>query len=314
MIAETSNDVVRQLPELLPLATPSPQAFQKREFRETQLKMLKEFLLTKKIEGCTMATIRAYHDVIIKFIDWAPKDVRELTARDIRMYLIEYQESHTISKRTLDGIRLTLSSFYRFLEDEELIPSNPVRKIHKIKSETKIKQPFTDEELEQIRRSALRIRDLAIIDLLYSSGIRISECVGLDIRDIDFVEREMIVFGKGEQERICYFNAKTKIELLEYLKTRTDENTALFVTEKYPFRRLGRGGIRSMLKEIEQRTGIKDIHPHRFRRTLATNLLDKGMTIEQVQQILGHKKIETTLIYARVNQEATKSNHRRYTY
>ena len=314
MTAETSTDVVRQLPEILPLATPSPQAFQKREFRETQMKMLKEFLLTKKIEGCTMTTIRSYHDTILKFIDWAPKDVRELTAKEIRSYLIEYQETHTISKRTLDGIRLTLSSFYRFLEDEELIPSNPVRKIHKIKAETKIKYPFTDEELEQIRRAALRLRDLAIIDLLYSSGIRISECVGLDIRDIDFVEREMIVFGKGEQERICYFNARTKIELLEYLKTRTDENTALFVTEKYPFKRLGRGGIRSMLKDIEHRTGIQNIHPHRFRRTLATNLLDKGMTIEQVQQILGHKKIETTLIYARVNQEATKSNHRRYTY
>ena len=314
MNAEISTDVVEKIPELLPHTTPSPQAFQKREFRETQLKMLKEFLLTKKIEGCTMATIRSYHDTILKFIDWVPKDVRELSAKEIRSYLINYQETHEISKRTLDGIRLTLSSFYQFLEDEELVPCNPVRKIHKIRSETKIKMPFTDEELEQIRRAAMRIRDLAIIDLLYSSGIRISECVGLDIRDIDFVEREMIVFGKGEQERVCYFNARTKIELIEYLKTRTDDNTALFVTEKYPHKRLGNGGIREMLKEIELRTGIPNIHPHRFRRTLATNLLDKGMTIEQVQQILGHKKIETTLIYARVNQAATKANHRRYTY
>ena len=290
------------------------EALSQKEFRQEQLQLLKEFLLTKKIEGCSINTIKDYHDRIIKLIDWSPKDLRELTSKDIRDYLIEYQEVRNVSRSTLDTMRLVFSSFYGFLENEEYITKNPVRKIHRIRSEDVLKPPFSDEELESIRKAAKSIRDLAIIDLLYSSGMRISELVSVNIRDINFNEREILVIGKGGKERICYFNARTKIEILDYLQTRVDREPALFVSKHEPHERLKKGGVTHMLKDIEEKTGIQNIHPHRFRRTLATNLLDKGMTLEQVQLILGHKKIETTLIYANVNQRMTKLNHQKFTY
>lgn len=290
------------------------EALEKKELRSQQLELLKEFLMTKKIEGCSIMTIKDYHDRIIKLIDWSPKDVRELSAKDIRDYLYHYQEVNKVSQGTLDTMRLVFSSFYQFLENEEYIVKNPVRKIHKIRSEEVIRPAFTDEELEIIRKTTKSIRDLAIVDLLYSSGIRISELVSLNIRDVNFAEREFIVYGKGGKERICYFNARTKIEIIDYLQTRDDRESALFVSKHEPHERLKKGGVRHMLKEIEEKTGIQNIHPHRFRRTLATNLLDKGMPLEQVQRILGHKKIETTLIYANVNQQMTRMNHQKFTY
>ena len=282
------------------------QALDKKEFRKDQINLLKEFLLTKKLEGCSMRTLRDYHDKIMKLIDWTDKDLRELTTKDIRTYLYQYQEDRKVSRSTLDGMRLVISTFYTFMENEDIISKNPVRRIHKIKYDEIVRPPFSDEELETIRKTTTNIRDLAIVDLLYSSGMRIGECVSLNIKDMNFAEREVIVYGKGGKERICYFNARTKIEILEYLQSRVDQEPALFVSRNYPYNRLKKGGVEHMLKKIEEKTGIQSIHPHRFRRTLATNLLDKGMSLEQVQRILGHKKIATTLIYANVNQSVTK--------
>ena len=289
------------------------QALDKKEFRKDQINLLKEFLLTKKLEGCSMITLRDYHDKIMKLIDWTDKDLRELTTKDIRTYLYQYQEDRKVSRSTLDGMRLVISTFYTFMENEDIISKNPVRRIHKIKYDEIVRPPFSDEELETIRKTTTNIRDLAIVDLLYSSGMRIGECVSLNIKDMNFAEREVIVYGKGGKERICYFNARTKIEILEYLQSRVDQEPALFVSRNYPYNRLKKGGVEHMLKKIEEKTGIQSIHPHRFRRTLATNLLDKGMSLEQVQRILGHKKIETTLIYANVNQSVTKMNHQKFT-
>lgn len=286
----------------------------KQQRMREQLEILREFLLTKKIEGCSMNTIQNYHDRIMKLIYWADKDVRELTTKELRRYLFEYQEARDISYATLDSMRLVFSSFYGFLEEEDYILKSPMKKIHKIKSEQLIKTPFTDEELERIRNAAKNIRDLAIIDLLYSSGVRISELTSMNISDVDFRNREVIVKGKGGKERIAYFNARTKIELLDYLDTRGDRDEALFVSRRDPPVRIKPGAVQRMLKKIEVRENIPNVHPHRFRRTLATNLLDKGMTLEQVQAILGHKRIETTLIYAQVNKESVKSNHHRFTF
>lgn len=290
----------------------TPQMRQRR--RTEQVKLLREFLLTKKIEGCSMTTIKQYHDRILKLIEWSDKDIRELTAKDLRQYLYEYQEVRNISKSTLDSMRLVFSSFYGFLEEEDYILKSPMRRIHKIRSEEIIKKPFTDEELERIRKAASNIRDLAIIDLLYSSGMRISELTGINTVDVNFKEREIIVKGKGSKERICYFNARTKLELLDYLDTRLDNCEALFVSRREPVKRIKPGAIQHMLKKIEANEHIPDIHPHRFRRTLATNLLNKGMTLEQVQVILGHKRIETTLIYAAINKDDVKSSHQKYTF
>lgn len=285
-----------------------------KEMRQEQLQLLKEFLLTKKIEGCSKTTIQSYYKRIMQLINYSDKDVRELTTREIRDYLVWYKDAHDVTNSTLDQIRLIFNSFYNFLEDEEYVAKNPVKRIHKIKHTEVVKTAFTDEELERIRKSAKCIRDLAIIDLLYSSGMRLSECCALDIKDVSFVEREILVYGKGAKERVCYFNARTKIELLEYLSKRIDEEEALFVTLRRPFERIGRSAIQRMLADISKETGIPNVHPHRFRRTLATNLLSKGMSLEQVQTVLGHKNIQTTLIYAQVNQEQTKINHQKYTF
>lgn len=212
------------------------------EYHE-QIQLLREFLLTKKVEGCSIQTIENYHGRILKLIEWAPKDVRELTAKDIRRYLYEYQELRGVSRKTLDGMRLVLSSFYRFLEEEDYILKSPMRKVHKIRFESTVKIPFTDEELERIRRGASNIRDLAIVDLLYSSGMRISELVKINIRDMNFREREVIVMGKGSKERICYFNARTKLEILDYLDSRTDKEEALFVSRRDPIKRIKSGAV-----------------------------------------------------------------------
>ena len=287
--------------------------YTRKDYMDAQLNLLKEFLLTKKIEGCRTATIKDYHDKIMKLIEWSSKDLTELTTKDIRMFLANYQMTHSVQDSTMDQIRLVLSTFFGFLENEEYVLRNPVKGVRKIRVDEKIRLPFTDEEIEIIRSAVRNLRDLAIIDLFMSSGMRIGELTELNIKDINFQDREMIVYGKGGKERICYFNARTKIEILDYLNTRVDKSPALFVQLKYPYDRLQRGGIRHMLKDIEDRTGIDNIHPHRFRRTLATNLLNKGMSLEQVQIILGHKRIETTLVYAKVNQNLTKMNHQKYT-
>ena len=287
--------------------------YTRKDYMDVQLAILKEFLLTKKIEGCKLSTISDYHDKVIKLIEWSDKDIRELTTRDIRRYLSYYQTTRPVQDSTVDQIRIVLSTFYGFLEDEEFILRNPVRGIKKIKTDEKIRLPFTDEDIEIMRNAVRNIRDLAIIDLFASSGMRIGELISLNIKDVNFDQREMIVYGKGGKERLCYFNARTKIEILDYLSTRHDKNPALFVQRKYPYERFQRGGIRHMLNDIENRTGIVNIHPHRFRRTLATSLLEKGMSLEQVKVILGHKRIETTLVYAGINQTDTKMNHQRYT-
>ena len=287
--------------------------YTRKDYMDAQLNLLKEFLLTKKIEGCRTTTIKDYHDKIMKLIEWSSKDLTELTTKDIRMFLANYQMTHSVHDSTMDQIRLVLSTFFGFLENEEYVLRNPVKGVRKIRVDEKIRLPFTDEEIEIIRSAVRNLRDLAIIDLFMSSGMRIGELTELNIKDINFQDREMIVYGKGGKERICYFNARTKIEILDYLNTRVDKSPALFVQLKYPYDRLQRGGIRHMLKDIEDRTGIDNIHPHRFRRTLATNLLNKGMSLEQVQIILGHKRIETTLVYEKVNQNLTKMNHQKYT-
>ena len=287
--------------------------YTRKDYMDVQLAILKEFLLTKKIEGCKASTISDYRDKVIKLIEWSDKDIRELTTRDIRRYLSYYQTTRPVQDSTVDQIRIVLSTFYGFLETEEFILRNPVRGIKKIKTDEKIRLPFTDEDIEIMRNAVRNIRDLAIIDLFASSGMRIGELISLNIKDVNFDQREMIVYGKGGKERLCYFNARTKIEILDYLSTRHDKNPALFVQRKYPYERFQRGGIRHMLNDIENRTGIVNIHPHRFRRTLATSLLEKGMSLEQVKVILGHKRIETTLVYAGINQTDTKMNHQRYT-
>ena len=270
------------------------------------------FLSAKRIEGCSEKSLKYYNVTIQTMIDKIGKDIKHIETEDIRSYLTEYQLQKKLSRVTIDNIRRILSSFFSWLEDEDYILKSPVRRIHKVKTVSNIKETYSDEALELMRDNCSEIRDLAIIDMLASTGMRIGEMVLLNREDIDFNERECIVFGKGDKERIVYFDARTKIHLQEYLKSRTDKNTALFVSLKAPFNRISIGGIETRLRKFGQQLGLQKVHPHKFRRTLATMAIDKGMPIEQLQQLLGHKRIDTTLQYAMVKQSNVKIAHRKY--
>ena len=269
------------------------------------------FLSAKRIEGCSEKSLKYYKATIDIMLSELQKDVKHIVTDDIRRYLIQYQEKKS-SKVTIDNIRRILSSFFSWLEDEDYILKSPVRRIHKVKTGTNIKETYSDEMLELMRDNCTELRDLAIIDLLASTGMRVGEMVLLNRNDIDFNERECIVFGKGSKERVVYFDARSKIHLQNYLKSRIDDNPALFVSLKSPHERLRIGGVEVRLREYGRKLGLQKVHPHKFRRTLATMAIDKGMPIEQLQQLLGHRKIDTTLQYAMVKQSNVKMAHRKY--
>ena len=273
---------------------------------------LKLFLDAKSIEGCSERTITYYHSTIDHFIDSISEPVRTVPAETIRAYLADYQKRSKCSKVTVDNIRRNISSFFSWLEEEDYILKSPMRRIHKIKTAKVVKQIISDESIEILRDGCSQPRDLAIIDLLYSTGMRVGELVNLNIADINFEQRECIVFGKGDKERRVYFDAKTKIHLQNYLKIRSDDNPALFVTLNAPHRRLKISGVEIRLRELGRKNNLERIHPHKFRRTMATRAIDKGMPIEQVQKILGHSQIDTTMQYAIVNQNNVKASHQKF--
>ena len=270
------------------------------------------FLSAKRIEGCSEKTLKYYNATIQAMLTCVGKGVRHIVTDDVRSYLTEYQEKNQSSKVTIDNIRRILSSFFSWLEDEDYILKSPVRRIHKVKTGTNIKETYTDEALELMRDSCTELRDLAIIDMLASTGMRVGEMVLLNRADINLNERECVVFGKGDKERIVYFDARTKIHLQNYLNSRRDENPALFVSLQKPHKRLQISGIEVRLREYGKRLGLSKVYPHKFRRTLATMAIDKGMPIEQLQQLLGHRRIDTTLQYAMVKQSNVKIAHRKY--
>ena len=270
------------------------------------------FISAKRIEGCSEKTLAYYQKTIEVMLNNVGKDIKQITTDDLRNYLTSYQQQNNLSKVTVDNIRRIISRFYSWLEDEDYIIKSPVRRIHKVKATSNIKETYSDEALEVMRDNAETLRDLAMIDLLSSTGMRVGEMVLLNREDIDFAERECIVFGKGNKERVVYFDARTKIHLKNYLDSRRDANSALFVSLKAPFERLKIGGVEARLREIGKRLDIPKVHPHMFRRTLATMAIDKGMPIEQLQQLLGHQRIDTTLKYAMVKQSNVKLAHRKY--
>lgn len=273
---------------------------------------LSMFLNAKKIEGCSERTLSYYKTTIEKLLDEIDDPIRKVTTDDIRDYLANYQGLNDCSKTTIDNIRRNISSFFTWLEEEDYIIKSPMRRIHKIKTTKTVKEIISDEEIEKMRDRCSSLRDLAIIDLLYSTGIRIGELVRLNIDDIDFEERECIVFGKGDKERRVYFDAKTKIHLMGYINSRSDANPALFVTLDAPYDRLQISGVEIRLRRLGRELGINKVHPHKFRRTMATRAIDKGMPIEQVQKLLGHSQIDTTMHYAIVNQTNVKVAHRKF--
>lgn len=286
--------------------------FTENKHKEDNDELLKSFISSKKIEGCSDKTLVYYRNTIIRLLDVLKMTVCHITTSDIRQYLAQYQEKKQSSKVTIDNMRRIFSSFFAWLEDEDYIAKSPVRRIHKVKTDSLVKEVLSDEQLELLRDNCTNRRDLAIIDILVSTGIRVGELVKLNRRDIDFHERQCVVFGKGNKERVVYFNARTKLHLQQYLDERTDDNPALFVSLSSPHNRLTISGVELCVRKIGKRLNIPKVHPHKFRRTLATMAIDKGMPIEQVQILLGHVRIDTTLHYAFVNQNNVKMSHKKY--
>lgn len=279
---------------------------------EDKTDLVRLFLAAKRVEGCSEKTVKYYDSTIRNAVKKIDKDIIQITTDDLRIYLDDYQTESQISKVTVDNIRRILSSFFSWLEDEDYVVKSPVRRIHKVKTCKTVKETYSDEDLELMRDECEGIRDLAIIDLLASTGMRVGELVKLNKKDIDFQNRECIVLGKGNKQRKAYFDARTKLHLKKYIDFRKDDNEALFVSLQKPYNRLQISGVEIRLRELGNRLNIDKVHPHKFRRTLATAAIDKGMPIEQVQQLLGHQSIDTTLQYSMVNQNNVKESHRKY--
>lgn len=278
----------------------------------SNMELIEKFISAKEIEGCSERTTQYYKSTLVKMNEKMNKGITHMNTDDLRTYLVDYQKMNNCSKVSVDNVRRNLSSFFSWLEEENYILKSPMKRIHKIKTDKVIKETYSDETLELLRDHCECLRDLAIIDILASTGMRVGELVKLNINDIDFENRECVVFGKGNKERPVYFDARTKIHLKNYLNSRKDKNSALFVSLDAPHDRLQISGVEIRLRQLGRKLGIQKVHPHKFRRTVATKAIDKGMPIEQVQSLLGHSHIDTTMHYAMVNQNNVKESHRRY--
>lgn len=273
---------------------------------------LAKFIEAKKMEGCSERTIKYYKVTVEQLLGKIIRPIRRITTEEMRKYLVDYQKINNCGKTTVDNIRRNISSFFSWLEEEDYILKSPMRRIHKIRAEKLVKNVITDEDIEKLRDGCTCLRDVAMIDLLYSTGIRVGELVRLNRSDINFSERECVVLGKGDKERKVYFDAKSKVHLINYLNSRKDDNPALFVSLDKPNDRLKISGVEIRLRQLGRKLNLDRVHPHKFRRSMATRAIDKGMPIEQVQKILGHSQIDTTMQYAIVNQNNVKAAHRKY--
>ena len=304
---------LERLKDVLEATFKDVEIIEKRESKaEIDLSIVSTFLSAKRVEGCSEKSMQYYESTILNALNKIGKGVKDVSTDDLRKYLDEYQQRSGASKVTVDNIRRILSSFFSWLEEEFYIIKSPVRRIHKVKTGKVVKETYSDEALELMRDSCENSRDLALIDILASTGMRVGELVKLNRNDIDFQNRECIVTGKGNKQRIVYFDARTKIHLQNYLKERKDDNKALFVTLLAPYERLQISGVEIRLRHIGKTLNMTKVHPHKFRRTLATMAIDKGMPIEQVQHLLGHQSLDTTLQYAMVNQSNVKMSHHKF--
>lgn len=281
------------------------------DIEKSYLQYLQLFLVRKKTEGKSARTLEQYQLHLSKLLQKLNKSLDKITEDDLFLYLAWYQKTRNISNTYLDNIRLVFSSFFTWCTNKGYISKNPTIGLEPIKSEKKIKKPFSDEELEKLRRVCTQERDIALVEFLYSTGVRASELVLLNRNDIDFAGKTVVVFGKGRKEREVYLTATASLHLKEYLNTRNDNNEALFVGVRKPNKRLTVAGLEHIIKDLGKLAGVENCHPHKFRRTMATNVLRKGAPLEEVKELLGHTKLDTTMIYCSVNRENVKYTHQR---
>lgn len=311
MSTSLTSTQLKELKKVLSDSLSNAQISIEEETTDEQDKIIESFISAKRVEGLSNKTLIYYQNTIIRMLDSIGRPIKLIDTDSLRSYLSDYQNNNKSSHVTIDNIRRILSTFFTWLEDEDYIIKSPIRRIHKIKTLTPVKETYTDESLEKMRDGCSNLRDLALIDILASTGMRVGELVKLNIKDIDFNERECKVLGKGNKERIVYFDARTKVHLQEYLNSRKDCNEALFVSLNSPYNRLKIGGVEARIKRLGDELQVGRSHPHKFRRTLATKAIDKGMPIEQLQVLLGHRRIDTTLQYAMVNQTNVKNSYRK---
>lgn len=284
------------------------------EYQEPELpECYKVYMISKKIEGLSKETLKTYDLYLRDFLLTVNKPVSEITANDIRIYLYEYQRIHGVTNRTMDGKRLVINTFLQWCCDEGYIARNPCKQIHPIKYESKMREPLTGVEMELVRDACRTYRERAIIEVFYSTGCRVSELVRLNRSDVDFQKGEVHLFGKGNKHRISYINARAEVALKKYLFSRQDNDPALIVSDRKPHGRIKKTGIEKIVRDIGERSEIgRRVYPHLIRHTTATDALEHGMELQEVQAILGHEKMDTTLIYAKICQDNVKYNHKRY--
>lgn len=274
--------------------------------------LIERFVKIKKLEGLSPKSITAYTGEIRYFLRYIQKPLTQVTTEDVREYLVFKQEADLIALNTLDNCRRFLNTFFRTLLLENLIRRNPVKKIDRIKVPYRLKKPFTKEEIILMRMQIHNLRDKAIFEMLLSSGVRVGELQKMKISDLNFEENSIWVIGKGNKERKVYFSDECKVVLRMYLASRDDDTPYIFVSHNKPFHRLKTSGIETTIRNIGIAAGVKKAHPHKFRKTMATTLLNKGMPMEQVQQLLGHETIDTTTIYAITNDDHVSYSHKKY--
>ena len=270
--------------------------------------MLQVFVDAKRISGTSEKTIQRYTYILKKFRESCNTPIRHITVFDLRGFLMK-EKARGVSDRTIEGYRDVFSSFFGWVTREGLLPQNPCGNLTTVKCRREVRLPFTDVDIEKLKECCQRTRDKALICFLLSTGCRISEVCGLNKSDVDILHKECRVLGKGNKERIVYMDDITAMMLTRYICERTDDCDALFVGKGD--KRLLPNGVRTMLHQIAEKANVEDVHPHRFRRTLATNLINRGMPIQEVARILGHDKIDTTMTYVYINNERVKNSYQK---
>lgn len=273
---------------------------------------LDDFILSKELEGRSKNTIKRYRYELYRLLSYINKAVMDITESDISNYMRAYKTIRNISNQTLKNIRAVFSSFFVWLRDHGRIPTNPIALVENIKVEQKIRKPYTDEERELLLRKCKTLRDKAIMEFLYSTAVRVSELTLLNREDMQFITKDVVVFGKGSKERTVYLNDRTNLYMREYLTSRVDDNPALFVSQNKPYGRLSKAGIEDIIARTGRRAGVQKAHPHRFRRTSITNALNRGMPLQEAMLLAGHAKPETTMRYCTVDQAGVKYHHQKY--
>ena len=272
-------------------------------------KIVKNYIASLRLEGKSEKTVKQYFDAVTYFLCEIGKNIEDITTNDIRYHLASYRKNHSVSNTTVDNKRRYLSAFFQWMSAEEIIPKNPMLRIKRIKDRDRCRKSFSDEEIEMLRDSAGSLANRAIIEFLLSTGCRVSELVNIDLTDIDFNKRECTIVGKGNKERIVFINQKAMHHLKQYINKRDGIQKALWINARG--NRMSAEVVRARLKKIATDAGVKNVYPHRFRRTMASDLSRRGMPVQYIQRILGHEKIETTMLYCDTDDRTTRAEFNR---